>query len=218
MDLRSINWEIYPMLKSLNISNTKIVSLEGCPSTIEELNCSKNKLGTLKWCPDGVLDLKCNDCGLTSFEFCPDSVDVMSCSKNNIKNFDFCPKRMKVLKCDNNAITNFKNIPRDAHIIARDNPISSLKYFPIWDQRLSISPSEELMKTYGLRGDDVEKAITVEKNIRRRVYLIQILNRACFYKDLIKLIVKFIKLDDFTNPSDEIDDSYNLPDWILKLN
>uniref|UniRef100_UPI0040489CD3 hypothetical protein n=1 Tax=Aliarcobacter sp. TaxID=2321116 RepID=UPI0040489CD3 len=98
-----------------DISNNKLVTLEGCPSIVtRDFNCSNNNLTSLFEGPNDVGDFDCSHNELVNLSYAPKEVKGnFDCSHNQITSIKGSPRTIKgFFKCSNNKISSLKGGPK----------------------------------------------------------------------------------------------------------
>lgn len=119
-----------------DISDNKLISLEGCPEEVEkDFDCSNNRIETLFGAPSCVGDFNCSDNLLKSLSYSPKEVEgYYNCSNNQIISIEGSPRSVKgYFKCSNNLISSLNGGPKHIqdYFDCSNNKIDSLKGGPI---------------------------------------------------------------------------------------
>ena len=188
IDLSILSAMGFNNIKTINLSEGKLTTINHIPNTVKVLNCSKNLLITLKLpnqliklnCSKnhinyidltelyGLLILHCENNELTELENIPEIIQEIYCDYNNISRLDLDNlDSLKILHCSHNKIMIMQNLPAQLVDLKMDNnPMAEIVQTPTVvsdDAEIRVDYIEGLNEYFRLKSK-YEKSISDKKH------------------------------------------------------
>lgn len=113
----------------IDLSNSKLTSLESTPLNVEELRISSNKISDLYFLKNmsKLRSLGCSYTHITSFEGCPQSVSKIVACFTLLNTLKGLPKELDILYASNAKITNTKYCPKIKNLDLSGNILEDIE-------------------------------------------------------------------------------------------